>query len=73
MAPAAYTFQLDDARNAVRVTDLKCRARDSFLEQGQLPRPGGGNNPLMDLWNNNYSVEIYYFAASSLEITSVLG
>ena len=74
-APTAYTFQLDGARTPVRVTDLKCRAREVFLEEGQLPRPqaggGGGRNPLLDLWNDNYAVEIFYFAASSLEITNL--
>lgn len=69
---AAYTFQLDDARTAVRVTDLKCHAREIFLEQGQLPGAKGGSNPLLDLWNDNYAVEIFYFPASSREITSVL-
>lgn len=71
-APAAFTLQLDAARTAVRVTDHKCRAREVFLERGQFPGQGGGTNPLLDLWNNNYAVEIFYFAASSLEITNIL-
>eukprot|EP00904_Undaria_pinnatifida_P002572 jgi/Undpi1/12315/HiC_scaffold_5.g01991.m1 len=68
----SLTFQLDAARTAVRVTDHKCRAREIFLERGQLPGTGEGANPLLDLWNNNYAVEIFYFAASSLEITDIL-
>lgn len=42
------------------------------MERGQFPEPGGGANPLLDLWNNNYAVEIFYFAASSLDITNAL-
>eukprot|EP00904_Undaria_pinnatifida_P002573 jgi/Undpi1/12316/HiC_scaffold_5.g01992.m1 len=68
----AITFQLDAARTAVRVTDHKCRVREIFLERGMLPGQGGGGNPLLDLWNNNYAVEIFIFAASSLNITNVL-
>lgn len=37
----------------------------------QLPVEGG-DNPLLDLWTENYAVEIFYFPASSLEITDVL-
>ena len=69
---AAITFQLDAARTAVRVTDHKRRVREIFLERGMLPGQGGGGNPLLDLWNNNYAVEIFIFAASSLNITNVL-
>eukprot|EP00752_Nemacystus_decipiens_P008514 g7603.t1 len=65
------TFQLDSKRTAIKVTDRKQRAREIFLERGQLPSEGG-SNPLLDLYNNNYAVEIFYFPASSLEITNVL-
>lgn len=68
----SLTFQLDDARTAVRVIDHKCRAREIFLERGQSPGQEEGTNPLLELWDANYAVEIFYFAASSLEITDVL-
>lgn len=71
-APAAFTFRLDAARTAVRVIDHKCRTREIFLERGQFPHQERDANPLLDLWNNNYAVEIFYFAASSLDITNVL-
>lgn len=67
----AFTFQLDAKRTAIKVTDRKQRARELFLERGQLPSEGG-SNPLLDLFNDNYAVEIFYFPASSLEITNVL-
>ncbi|CAM9160347.1 unnamed protein product [Ectocarpus sp. 6 AP-2014] len=66
-----FTFQLDSARTAIKVTDRKQRARETFLEKGQLPAEGS-SNPLLDLWNENYAVEIFYFPSSSLEITNVL-
>eukprot|EP00904_Undaria_pinnatifida_P002571 jgi/Undpi1/12314/HiC_scaffold_5.g01990.m1 len=68
----SFTFQLDAARTAVRVTDHKCRARDIFLGHGKLPGTGGSANPLLDLWNDNYAAEIFYFPASSLGISNVL-
>lgn len=66
----AFTLQLDDKRTAIKVTDSKFTAREKFLEVGQLPKPGGAN-PLLDLWTKHYAVEIFYFAASSLEITNI--
>eukprot|EP00903_Cladosiphon_okamuranus_P006469 g6329.t1 len=66
-----FTFQLDAKRTAIKVTDRKQRAREIFLERGQLPSEGGPN-PLLDLFNDNYAVEIFYFPASSLEITNIL-
>lgn len=43
------------------------------MEKGQLPGEGeGSSNPLLDLWKENYAVEIFYFPASSLEITNIL-
>ena len=68
---ADFTFQLDSKRTAIKVTDRKQRAREIFLERGQLPSEGG-SNPLLDLYNDNYAVEIFYFPASSLDITNVL-
>lgn len=67
------TFQLDAKRTAIKVTDRKQRAREIFMEKGQLPGEGGGSsNPLLELWQENYAVEIFYFPASSLEITNIL-
>ncbi|CAM9157892.1 unnamed protein product [Scytosiphon promiscuus] len=67
------TFQLDAKRTAIKVTDRKQRAREIFLEKGQLPGEGeGASNPLLELWKENYAVEIFYFPASSLEITNIL-
>lgn len=65
-------MQLDDARTAIRVTDRKCRAREIFLEPGQFPEQGGRANPLLDLWNDNYAVEMFFLPASSLDITNIL-
>lgn len=67
----AFTLQLDEDKNAIKITDSKVRARNIFLEKGQLPKPGGPN-PLLDIWNNTYGVEIFYFPSSSLEITNLL-
>ncbi|CAN0101125.1 unnamed protein product [Pylaiella littoralis] len=66
-----FTFQLDAQRTAIKVTDRKQRASEIFMGKGQLPVEGG-DNPLLDLWEKNYAVEIFYFPASSLEITDVL-
>lgn len=68
--PAAFTLQLDDRRTAVRVIDSKVEARDIFLEKDELPKPGG-LNPLLDLIEKNYAIEIFYFPGSSLDIQNV--
>lgn len=68
---AAFTLQLDNNLKAIRVTDSKVRARDLFLEKGELPQPGGAN-PLRDAWDGGYGVEVFYFPASSLKITNIL-
>lgn len=57
-------------RTAVRVTDSKMTARDVFLGKDELPVEGGPN-PLRELYEKNYAIEIFYFAASSLEITEL--
>lgn len=69
-ALTAWTLKLDDKLTAVKVTDSKLTAREIFLEQDELPKPGGPN-PLRDLVDKNYAVEIFYFPASSLEITDL--
>ncbi|CAM9741720.1 unnamed protein product [Ascophyllum nodosum] len=66
-----FTLQLDKDNHAISVTDSKVRAEDLFLGRGQLPA-AGGPNPLLELWNTTFGIEIFYFAASSLEITNVL-
>ena len=68
---ADFTLQLDEDNHAISVTDSKVRANDLFLGRGQLPA-AGGLNPLLELWNTTFGIEIFYFAASSLEITNVL-
>lgn len=68
--PTAHTLQLDDKRTAIKVTDSKHTARDTFLPVGQLPETAG-SNPLLDLWEKHFAIEIFYFAASSLEITDI--
>lgn len=68
---AAYTLQLDDDNKAIRVIDSKLPARALFLGHNELPKPGGPN-PLREIWNGGYGVEIFYFAASSLKITNIL-
>lgn len=68
--PALLTLQLDDKRTAIKLTDAKFTARENFLEMGELPKPGGAN-PLLDLWNEHFAVEIFCFAVSSLEITNI--
>lgn len=69
--PAAFTLQLDDRRTAVRVTDSKVEAREIFLEKDELPKPGG-LNPLLDLLEKNYAIEIFYFPGSGLDIKHIL-
>ena len=68
---AEYTLQLDGDVNAVRVTDSKVPARMLFLDRNELPKPGG-KNPLREAWTGGYATEMFYFPASSLEITNIL-
>lgn len=71
MSPtAAFTLKLDDNLSAIRVTDAKVEARTLFLGKDVLPKPGG-SNPLREAWHGGYAIEIFYFAASSLNITNI--
>eukprot|EP00904_Undaria_pinnatifida_P008489 jgi/Undpi1/4770/HiC_scaffold_18.g08123.m1 len=66
-----YTLQLDGDLSAIRVTDSKVPARTLFLHRDEVPK-AGGTNPLREAWHGGYAVEIFYFPASSLEITNLL-
>lgn len=68
---SAYTLQLDDDTHAIRITDSKVRARDVFLGKDELPKPGGPN-PLREMYNKNYGLELFYLPTSSLKITNIL-